>query len=121
MIKWLLIIFIGLIVLASLSPRPEPEAKGPPTVEDIEWQSTVLSMRMIRESLKDPNSFELRQAIRLPDKTVCVVYMGTNSFNAKITDYAVILKDSIALGSDSYRKHCGGKVGDDISHIRHAI
>ncbi len=95
--------------------------------EDARWTREVVSLRVLRKSMKNPDSFKLEDAIRMASGALCVTYRATNSFNAIVPGRAVVLKDRIATSDDgdkfpvTWNRHCGGKSGEDVSYIRRAI
>lgn len=145
-------IFVGIIVLVVLlyavaNTRDKTTTEAPPVrreltadekarkaemdakkrEEDAQWTREVLSLRMLRKAMKNPDSFKLEEAVRMADGALCVTYRGTNSFNAVVPGRAVVLKTGIASSDDRdgfpkiWNKHCAGKSGSDVSYIRQAI
>lgn len=95
--------------------------------ENIRFAQDVASVRQLKLSMKNPASFDLVDAIRMDDGTLCLTYRATNSFNAIMTGEAVITKDRI-LTSDSrsrfvaeHKKRCANKYGKGMRHIRWAL
>jgi RNA polymerase subunit RPABC4/transcription elongation factor Spt4 len=86
--------------------------------KEAQFQMDVLKIRALKESVKNPASFELVQALRMTDGTLCVRYRGTNSFNAIVTEQVPILRTA-KLGV--WNTHCGGKKGEDITEIKAAL
>ncbi len=95
--------------------------------EERRFQLAVGFARTLKAGMKNPASFELTDAIRTADGTLCLQYRGTNSFNAVIPNYAVLTQDGRASNGSAgtvaslWNKHCAGKSGDDVTRIRHAL
>lgn len=117
---------------AAAAPPPEkpvlsPEQTAQKDAADREWLLNVLSVRAVRDAMKNPDSFKLEQALRMDDGTLCLTYRATNSFNAIVPGYAVIPTKDKAYASGqngfdrAWKKRCNGKSGSDITYIRRAL
>jgi hypothetical protein len=98
------------------------------TLGDVQWMWSrdIALVKTVRQSMKNPASFQLEQAIHMDDGTLCLTYRATNSFNAIVPGRTVIAKGKTVSSGESnfvpfWNKHCGGKTGTDISYIRAAI
>jgi hypothetical protein len=104
-----------------------PEAKAKKASEDAQWAREVTAVSRLRKGIKNPASFNLEQALRMEDGTLCLSYRATNSFNAVvparavITDKAITTSDNEARLVPLWNKLCGGRKGTDISYIRRAL
>ena len=116
--------------LATATSTPaemSPEEKAKKAADDARWVREVVTMSQLRKSMKNPASFNLEQALRMKDGTLCLSYRATNSFNAIVPGQAVISKTTIATSDDKSRlvplwnKLCANKSGEDISYIRRAL
>lgn len=125
----------GVIVVVSLiavliafasekTEAPKREKTPEEAIEDLIFTANVYAVKRIRDSLKNPDSFDLVQAIRLPDGTLCLTYRATNSFNAILTGRAVVT-DKGTFTSDAgsgfanrWNRTCADKPGKDVKHIR---
>ncbi len=106
----------------------KPAKTAPPkTAEQIKqdqekeaaFQADVSKLRALKGALKNPASFELVQAGRMADKTLCVVYRGTNSFNAVTTEQKAITADGKLA---DFNKACAGKSAAlDVTYAKHAL
>ncbi len=103
----------------SQKPKVEktPEQVKAEQEKEAQFQRDVLMIKALKAAMKNPASFELVQVIRLENKTLCVTYRGTNSFNAVITEHKAIAKD----GSVVDYSRCSGKTGEDVGYIRQAL
>lgn len=69
--------------------------------------------KAVRAGLKNPRSFELVDLVYLSQTdTACIVYRGTNSFNAIVTENKALSADGRLLDWNGY---CAGKSGSDWS------
>lgn len=108
------------------STKPEPPPRPAETQEEIKrrveenakFTLDVAKVRALKSSLKNPASFELVQAGRLDNGTLCVIYRGTNSFNAIVTEQKAVLANG-TIGD--WNKNCGGKSGEDVTRVKHAL
>ena len=85
---------------------------------EADFQSVVARLRSLKASTKNPASFELVEAWLMDDGTACVVYRGTNSFNAVVTESKAISKDMKVV---DWNRFCGGKSGTDMKYARQAL
>jgi hypothetical protein len=112
---------------ATVRPEPSAEEKAKKAAEDAQWQREVIAVSQLRKGMKNPTSFNLEQALRMADGTLCLSYRATNSFNAIVPGRAVVSKTAITTSDNESRftplwnKLCGGKSGTDITYIRRAL
>lgn len=66
----------------------------------------------LKGAMKNPASFELVEAGRMENGTLCLTHRATNGFNAIVTDRTAILSTG-KMGA--WNKDCGGKSGADIT------
>jgi hypothetical protein len=105
--------------------KAKQEAKK--AAEQQQWLRDVVLVRAVRDSIKNPASFQLEEIHRMDDgTTLCLTYRATNSFNAVIPGRTVITNNKAASSGEEgfaplWNKLCSGKMGTDISYIRHAI
>lgn len=86
--------------------------------QEAEFQRVVAVARAVKAGMKNPASFELVNAIYMPDGTVCLTYRGTNSFNAVVTqNTGVDAKGKVV----TWNAKCGGKTGNDYRAARMAV
>lgn len=118
---------IAIIVIAELvSGAKEPlRQKTPATsMEDLIFTANVYAVKRIRDSMKNPASFDLNEAIRLDDGTLCLTYRATNSFNAIVPGQAIVddkatyTSDRGASFTTRWNRVCANKTGTDVKHIR---
>lgn len=119
---------LGLVVKCTMdaSDKPAPPAPVAKTPEQIQadakkeadFQDAANKIRALKQVMKNPDSFELVEAVRIPGGTICVIYRATNSFNAKITEHKAITSGAKVV---DYATACHGKTGDNISSVRHAL
>jgi hypothetical protein len=67
-------------------PPPTPEARAAAEKASADSAADLARVCVLRQALKNPDSFKLVQAIRTAAGELCVEYRGTNSFNAVITE-----------------------------------
>lgn len=95
-----------------------PEERKQQAERERLFQEDVRKVRLLKMNLKNPASFELVQAVRLENGTLCITFRATNSFNAIITEHKAIKPDN-SLGE--WNKHCTGHSGDNVTNIKHAL
>lgn len=122
---------IALLAIArcatDVTSRKAPPPPPPKSAEQLErehkqelaFQLDLALVKMLRSTLKNPASFELVEAGRVDDRVLCVVYRGTNGFNAVITEMRAINRSNAA--TLDWNKACANKKADDVSRLRHAL
>lgn len=130
---WIVGGLFGLALMVALS-KHEP-AREPPLAPEQAAQKAariaaendaLAGAKALKRAMKDPQSFELKQLLVMPDRTACYTYRATNSFNAKLQNSAVLVPGKKAQmlieGTDGNRfvdawnKRCT-KTGEDIAPL----
>lgn len=78
----------------------------------------ISKARSIKDSMKNPASFELVKLTKHTDGTVCVLYRGTNSFNAVVTELKAITKAGKVLDKAGA---CSSAVEQDFTYLKRSI
>ena len=118
---------LGLVIWAVYSQSTkQPVVKSAAEVKaaegkEREFQAVAEAMRGLKNSLKNPKSFELVSVEMMPGRTLCIVYRGTNSFNAVITTRYVVSTTVSSDSADAWSKHCLGRSGVSFDHVKYAI
>jgi hypothetical protein len=86
--------------------------------DEEKFQHDVLILKALKQSLNNPDSFQLVTAIRLANGTLCLNIRGTNAFNALILAQEAIDWDGKFL---EYSDVCSGRTGKDITYIKQAV
>lgn len=114
----------GAIFGGNDKPAPVVQAKSAEQIKleqekEAAFQADVSKLRALKNAMKNPASFELVEAGRMEDKTLCVLYRGTNSFNAVTTEQKAISPQGKLL---DYAKACAGKTPIAVlTHAKHAL
>lgn len=103
---------------AAKTPEQRAQEAAKKAKDEAEFQSVVARLKALKASTKNPASFELVEALLMDDGTVCVVYRGTNSFNAVVTENKAISTDARVV---DWNRYCGGKSGKDMKFARQAL
>jgi hypothetical protein len=89
--------------------------------ENREFSAAVMLARGLKQSMKNPASFQLEQAIKMQDGSFCFMYRATNSFNAIVPGHAVFSTEGLATSDDrqkfarAWKRSCDGKTGRDLA------
>jgi hypothetical protein len=80
---------------------------------------------VLRESMKNPDSFKLERVVRMPDGSLCYTYRAANSFNAIIPGQAVFSPTKTAMSGSVefpflWSKHCKG-YGSEVENVAYAL
>lgn len=88
---------------------------------EADFQTVVMGAKVLKNSMKNPASFELESALQLADGTVCYRYRSTNSFNAVVPGVYIMRSTSGSTTASDWNKYCAGKTGTDQTHARQAL
>ncbi len=103
---------IGLILIAGIviqvafemnnSRAPQSEVinapqKKEPSKRDIQLQIAGIGALHLKKSMKDPEAFELKSALVMPNGSACYEYRAKNSFGAMFPGNAVLTVDGKIL------------------------
>ena len=103
------------------SPEQRLAEKAQKAKSEAEFQSVVKGAKMLKSSMKNPDSFKLNSAIKMDDGTICYQYRSTNSFNAIVPGYFVSFANKGSQSVGDWNKFCAEKSGTDYSHARQAL
>ena len=110
-------------------PALTPEQQAAPS--SVQNQPTahqalsVVALKVLKNSMKDPDSFELKSLIVHPSGTACYEYRATNSFNAHIAGAAVLTPKGEFLTQEhngnafvtAWNKGCTPADGEDMTAV----
>lgn len=141
--RWWMLLIMGIIGVQAMSaydryttPPPVPMTAEERAAQAASEQRQQLEKQKDREALglvlqavatvkanlKNPASFELVSATLMADSVVCLVYRGTNSFNAIITEQATAMGAVVSKSAKQWDKYCAGQSGKDYAgHIQGII
>lgn len=113
---------------AAKSPAQRASEATTKAREEADFQQAAAVTRRVKANTKNPASFELVEAVRTNGGALCLEYRGTNSFGAVAPGFAVALpgNDKIWAGSlpdlaATWNKHCAGKTGRNLRHVRQTL
>lgn len=108
--------------------RLSAEQQAVVRAREDEFQAFAALARALKSQTKNPSSFQLAEAFLTQEGTACLMYRGTNSFNALVPGYAVFLPNGTAAAvgplanvSATWNKLCAGKQSKDMMLVKHAI
>lgn len=96
-------------------------------IDDARFQEGLLYARVLKKSMKNPDSFKLELVTRTAAGMFCFEYRATNSFNAIVPGRAFIGEGKSGSSDDGdgfaaqWNRHCGGRSGDNLSTVAYAI
>jgi hypothetical protein len=125
---WLVVAILGIGFISALVPSNQsataaapPAVKPPPTEQEklaesdrIQTADVVLT---IKRAAKDPDSFKLISAGSTKDGASCIEYSATNSFNARLKSFVVVIrgKTTISESVGDWNKFCANKPMTDYT------
>jgi hypothetical protein len=95
-------------------------------VRERRFQEGMIYARVLKKSMKNPDSFKLETVIRNSDGVFCYDYRATNSFNAVIPGHAFVgagksgTSDQGAAFVPLWNRYCG-HLGEDFGTIVYAL
>lgn len=117
-----------LVVVLSwvFSGSSEPDVpKAPKTAAEIqkdkEFSQVVAALSTLKAGMKNPDSFQVVQALMVQGPTICITYRGTNSFNAVVTNHIAIWDKGNSSDPNEWNKRCANKQGDNYTHAGSVI
>lgn len=134
-LTWLVAgIALFLLIAGLLSPDSPPSSKSDAAVvakkspeeqrRDRNLQRAVVSVKALREAMRNPESFALEQALAMDTGTLCFSYRAQNGFGGMNRERAVLSADdqqftnsSMDGFSRSWNARCAGKQGEDITRL----
>jgi hypothetical protein len=116
----------GLIVFSSIyrstsAPTPQAAVSTTPTAQDEYFKVVLMGAKLLKKSVKNPDSFKLNSAIRTTDGTICYEYRATNSFNAVVPGTFTVLPNRGSADEKDWIKHCYGQSGTDYTYIKSVL
>lgn len=83
---------------------------------------------LLKQSMKDPSSFELEAAYFMDDDAACYTYFARNSFNARTRGAAVFASGEMHLSETNsakfraaWKRHCQDKPGQSMTSYINAF
>jgi len=80
----------------------------------------IAGASQIKESMKDPDSFQLKSNMLMADRSACYEYSATNTFGGRMREYAVLSPKRKILFNDAaaWNKYCTNKSGLELGAIQ---
>ncbi|QPS76364.1 hypothetical protein [Delftia acidovorans] len=105
---------------AAKSPEQKAAEASVKAQRDREMNIVLSGAKLLKQSMKKPETFELKSAILVDGKTVCYEYEARNSFNDRAREFYVLSLTDKATGSDAsvWNKRCADKQGTDYTSVR---
>lgn len=107
----------------ALSPEEAKQAEA----RKLQEAGALHGARTLKASMKDPESFELKQLLLMTDGTACYTYRAKNSFNATLQSSAVLTQGKamqfLVESKDGNRfvttwnAKCAKATGDDLTSL----
>lgn len=127
-VAWIVggLVLVGVYQCTSSISTPPVEKTQAQKLADAkkekDFQTVVAGAKWIKQSLKNPKSFELVSAGMVDGgKALCYTYRGTNSFNAVVTQHRVITDHANSGEAKDWNKHCAGQPQTDFTYARQAL
>lgn len=98
-----------------------PEQTAAKAKKEAEFQRVVMGAYLLKQRMKNPDSFKLESAAMMADGSICYEYRSTNSFNAVVPGRYVVAPKNSGESAASWNKYCGGKSGTDYTSARQAL
>jgi hypothetical protein len=95
----------------------QEQAESKERAEKLVRLEAVAGAQQIKDSMKDPDSFQLKSALLMADHSVCYEYSATNTFGGRMREYAVLTPKGRINFNDSgvWNKYCANKNGDELA------
>ncbi len=125
------VVFLGIIILASLSsifsssapPPGTPEQAAAKKKEDEAVQRATVGAVALKKAMRDPESFKLESALVINGTdAVCYDYRAKNGFGGMNVGHAVLSADGKRFKTSEmdgfaklWNKECAGKSGTEVA------
>jgi len=94
------------------TPKPvrTPEQIAAEKAKEARFQRTLVVVKTIKESLRDPESVKWRNILSNEDASVvCVEYRARNGFGGVNLDHVVYAKQQLSTTNASWNRYCAKK------------
>lgn len=99
-----------------------PPPPRPADPRDAARGRAAFAVKFLRDTMKDPKSFEIEEAMFMGDDTGCYTFFARNSFNARTRGAAVFdgrqllthENGGVAFNA-AWKKHCQGRDGERLT------
>jgi len=111
------------MVETPLTPEQIAAKKAKEEADTRVYSANMLALRRLKAAMKNPDSFKLEEALRMPDGSLCLTYRATNSFNAVVPGYAVVNPAGAIVTSNMdgfagrWNHACAHKAGDEVTYL----
>lgn len=111
-------------------PKSKSVSPQSPSAEELRqeklFQRDVEIARRLKASMANPRAFEVVDAVRMKDGTLCLTYRAQNAFGALVVNNAVYADGTLetsgnATFANRWNARCGGKTGENVRHIRQGL
>lgn len=114
--------FAILVAIIGGMNREPPAAPKPPTEaekkEEEQFNTAMVAVKLLKQSAKDPSSFEINSLLLMDNSAACMEYAARNSFNARVPGRAVQTPDLKLFVSEKdsafpkmWNNYCGNRTG----------
>lgn len=114
----------GAIGLMTPSKPPPPPKSDAEVREDMARGAVVAAAIQLRSSMHDPKSFELVEALFMPDSSGCYEFRARNGFgairvaNAVFDGQMIYSSEPRNAGFDkAWKAYCNGKTGSSVAAL----
>jgi hypothetical protein len=113
--------------LEETANREAATIKAKKDAAELRATRDLVVVRQLRAGMNNPESFQLEEALRMDDGTLCVAYRARNGFNAVMAGRAVIDAKRIVTSDDRDRfsgmwnRLCANKSGVDMTYLRRLL
>lgn len=119
---------LGVLWSLSMLPSRRSSMPSPTSEEDEHFKAAVAAAAVLRDSMRNPDSFRLAKAILMKDGAACFEYRAQNGFGGMNVGYAVTSPADQRVFSDEmpgfhplFDKECSLSGTDRTSEVEYSM
>lgn len=133
-LAWFFGIIVGLGFVGAMSSKFGPSTPAPSpaeqnakraadAIDEMKVERAVLGAKQLRDSMRNPDSFKLSQALIMDDGAVCYEYRAQNGFGGMNVGQAALSPKGKFKSSESegfsalWKRECANKLGTDKTQV----
>lgn len=107
---------------AANSPAPVAAPSAEAVAKEASFQKVVQFARLVKASLKDPESVAWANIMANDDASViCLEYRARNSYGAMSKESASYVNGASSQKPSVWNRHCAGRPLNDMGHATYAL
>jgi hypothetical protein len=90
--------------------------------EEARFQKVAIAVRIVKSSMRDPDSFKLEFAgSNESGSVICMTYRAKNGFGGYNKEQVSIVDGRLSEAASQWNRNCAHKDLYDMSHVKYAL